>query len=113
MLGLAGKQFGRMQLALNGGAFIDPDPGDGRPRGLEGGFDAELEVTKTWAITAELGAVHFFSGDPAQLVGTAGVTWSVTENLDLSLIGLWGVMGDGDRYGMLFGVSPKFRLWHS
>jgi hypothetical protein len=112
---LVGKRLGRMQLALNAGAFIDPfiDPnsGGGRPRGLEGGVDAELELTKAWSLTAELGTVHFFSGDPAQLVGTAGVTWSATEHLDLSLVGLYGLLGDGDRYGVLFGLSPKFRIW--
>jgi hypothetical protein len=111
-LALLGKRLGRMQLALNAGAFIDPNPGGGRPRGLEGGVDAQLTLTKSWALTAELGAVHFFSGDPAQLVGTAGLTWSVTERLDLSLVGLAGLIGDGDRYGVLFGMSPKFPLWH-
>jgi hypothetical protein len=110
---LVGKRLGRMQLALNGGAFIDPDPGGGRPRGLEGGLDAELELTKRWSLTAELGGVHFFSGDPAQLVGTAGVTLAATEHLDISLVGLYGLMGDGDRYGLLLGLSPKFRLWGS
>jgi hypothetical protein len=110
---LLGKRLGHMQLALNAGAFVDPGPGGGRPRGLEGGLDAQLEFTKHWSLTAELGGVHFFSGDAAQLVGTAGVTWSVSDHLDLSLIGLYGLMGDGDRYGVLLGLSPKFTLWRS
>jgi hypothetical protein len=109
---LIGEHVGPAHIALNAGAFIDPDTGGGRPRGLEGGLDLELDVTKSWSLTGELGAVHFFSPDPAQLVGTAGVTWSPTPRLDLSLVGLYGFFGEGDRYGVLFGVSPKFSLWH-
>jgi len=41
------------------------------------------------------------------------VTWSASESLDLSLVALAGFLSGSDRYGLLLGVSPKFRLFHS
>ena len=106
---LVGRQDGRWHTAINGGAFIDPDGGDGRPRGIEGGFDLAVALGAI-ALTAELGGVHFFSPDPYQLIGTAGIVWSQSEHLDLSLTAVALGLGGGDRYGVLLGVSPKFRL---
>ena len=107
---LAGRHQGRWHLALSGGAFIDPDGGMGRPRGLEGGLDLAIDFGAL-ALTGELGGVHFTSGDADQLVGTAGLSWSVSDALELSVVALVGVLGDGDRYGVLLGISPKLRLW--
>ncbi|HET6280279.1 MAG TPA: hypothetical protein VFH73_04920, partial [Polyangia bacterium] len=108
---LVAKHAGRWHTAVNGGAFIDPDAGDGRPRGLEGGIDLAVDFGAI-SVTAELGGVHFFSPDPYQLIGTAGVTWSQSERLDLSLTAVAIGLGGGDRYGVLLGVSPKVGLWH-
>jgi hypothetical protein len=108
---LVGKHDGRWHAALNGGGFVDPDGGGGRPRGIEGGVDLGVDLGAL-SLTAELGGVKFFSTDPAQLVATAGVTWSVTERLDLSVVGLGGFLNGGDRYGVLLGISPKVSLWH-
>jgi hypothetical protein len=105
-----GKQDGRWHLALNGGGFVDPDTGAGRPRGLEGGLDLGVDFGAL-SLTAELGGVKFFSGDPAQLVGTTGVTWSASDRVDLSLVALGGFFHGGDHYGLLFGVSPKVTFW--
>jgi hypothetical protein len=110
LLLLVAKHAGRWHTALNLGAFVDPDGGDGRPRGLEGGLDLAVDLG-AFALTAELGGVHFFSPDPYQLIGTAGIVWSQGERLDLSLTAVALGLGGGDRYGVLLGVSPKFRLW--
>ena len=48
----------------------------------------------------------------SDLLVTLGPQWSVTPNLDISLIGLLGFLAGSDRYGVLLGVSPKFRLFH-
>jgi hypothetical protein len=109
---LVAKHTGRWHIVLNGGGFIDPDGGDGRPLGLEGGIDLAIDFGAI-ALTAELGGVHFFSADPYQVVGTAGITWSQSERLDLSLTAVVIGIGGGDRYGVLLGVSPKFGPWHN
>jgi hypothetical protein len=51
------------------------------------------------------------SSDPDQLQATLGFVWSVRPTLDLSLTGLVGSLSGGDRYGLLFGISPKVRLF--
>ena len=111
---LIGLRRGRTHAVLDLGVFVDPAPeaGAARPRGLEGGIDLDIDLDRAghWSLTAELGAVHFLSPDPHQLVSTAGVAWAPTERLELSVVALAGLLATGDRYGLLFGVSPKFRL---
>ena len=55
--------------------------------------------------------VAYATGEAHQLHVTAGLQWAVSEALDVSLIGLVGVPPGDDRYGVLLGFSPKFRLW--
>ena len=108
---LAALRAGPMTLAFNGGGFLEPRPDSGpAPSGLEAGLDLDLDFTERWGMTGELGGVRFFTSDPTQLFLTAGVTFSPTPMLELSLVGLYGLHG-GDRYGALVGVSPKVRLW--
>jgi len=92
------------------GGFADPRLPDGsRATAIEGGLDfsQDLDTRGRFAFTSELGAVRFFSGDPAQLTLSAGGAYSPRPWLDLSLVVLAGLLGGSDRYGMLFGVSPK------
>jgi hypothetical protein len=114
-LALVGTAIARMHLVWNAGGFIDPapDPGSGRPSGLELGVDMDLDLdaADTFSLEGGLSAVHFVSHDPAQLLATAGIVWSPIDALDLSLLGLVGFLQGSDRYGVLLGVSPKLRLF--
>jgi hypothetical protein len=110
---LAGHTWGESHVVLNAGGLVDPGAqvSSGRPVSLEGGLDLDLHFGKSpFSITGEFAAVHFFSADDDQLNVTGGVTYGVTDELDLSIVGLVGFLG-GDRAGVLFGVSPKFALW--
>src|SRR5262249_38913701 len=94
----------RMQLVLNAGGLVDPSS-DGslrRTTALEGGFDASLDLDAqgTWSIVGEIGGVRFFSGEEPQAHATLGVSWAVTDSLDLSLVGLLGFLSSGDRGGV-------------
>jgi hypothetical protein len=112
VVALGALRVGPMQLALNLGGFLEPRPEMGAtPRGLEGGLDLNVDLTEIWALTGELAAVRFFNGDSTQYSATAGITWSSGERLELSIVGLVGAGGAADRYGIMFGVSPKVRLW--
>jgi hypothetical protein len=112
---LIARVIGKTHLVLNSGAFIDPRPApdSGRPIGIELGLDLDrdLDAQGTFSLTAELSGVKFVSSDPRQLLATAGITWSVTESLDLSLVGLVGFFEGSDRYGALLGLSPKIHLF--
>jgi hypothetical protein len=112
VVALAGARAGRWHLALNLGAFIDPASDGGRPHGLEGGLDVDLDLDPrgTWSLTGELGGVRFWSPDLHQLVATAGVAWAATQNLELSATGLFGFLDGGDKAAILLGVSPKLSL---
>jgi hypothetical protein len=116
-LALLGIVRRRVHLALNVGGFADPAPDatSPRPRGFETGLDISVDLGSDgrFALTGELSAVRFLSADPAQLLATSGLTWSVLPFVDLSVVGVWGVLNGSDRYGVLFGASPKMRLFGS
>ena len=111
---LFGYVYHRLHTVLNAGGFVDPAPDEmsGRPIGIELGLDLELDLDdiNRFSLTGEVSGVAFVSDDPGQLLATAGLTWSVTRSLDLSVVGLWGFLAGSDRYGALLGVSPKFRF---
>ena len=110
---LIGNVLGPLHTVLNLGAFADPAPDatSGRPLGIETGLDFELDLDdiNRFSLTGEVSGVRFISDDPHQLLATAGFKWAVSRSLDLSVVGLWGFLAGSDRYGVLFGVSPK--LW--
>jgi hypothetical protein len=112
---LLGYVFHHLHTVLNAGGFIDPAPDamSGRPIGIELGLDLDFDLDDIdrFSLTGELSGVAFVSNDPHQLLATSGFTWSVTKSLDLSVVGLWGFLAGSDRYGVLLGVSPKFRFW--
>lgn len=114
---LVGGAIHHFHAVLNAGGFVEPAPaaGAGRPAGIEVGLDIEqgLDAAERYSLTAELSGVRFVSDDPHQLLATAGFTWSVLETLDLSVTGLWGFLNGSDKYGLLLGVSPKFRMFGS
>jgi len=110
---LFGRKAGGWHAIVNGGALVDPRAsGGGRPSGVEGGLDLQIDlVPDRWAVLGELGGIYFVSADDHQLAATAGIQYSVTEQLDLSLVALVGLLPGSDPYGLLFGVSPKLALW--
>lgn len=113
----------RTHLAFNLGAFVDPRVGVGsggsgagsRPAGIEVGLDLARDIgpSDRFTVTAELGAVHFLSGDPDQLMATAGLAFAPRDELALSLVGLGGLRGGGDRYGLLLGLSGTLRVFRA
>jgi len=114
-LGLVGRTVRRAHVVMNLGGFVDPGTDDARrrPVAIEGGFDVELDLDAegVWSLTGELGGVAFLSGEDHQGHATGGVTWSATPSLDLSLVGLLGLFGGGDRAGVLLGVTPRFAIF--
>lgn len=104
----------RVQVVLNGGGLLDPRDGDGgRPFGVEGGVDLNVQLDQAghFALLGEAGGVSFRSGDPAQLVVTAGLAFDPRDDLEISLVALAGLLEGSDRYGVLVGISPKLSLF--
>jgi hypothetical protein len=110
---LVGRTWSESHLVLNVGGLVDPGGqiSAQRPIAVEGGVDLDLHFgSSPFSVTGELAGVHFFSDDEDQINVTAGVTFGASDNLDLSLIALAGLLA-GDRAGVLLGVSPKFALF--
>ena len=114
-LALLGLRIHQTQLVLNLGGLLDPAPDSvtQRPSGPELGLDINqgLDAAGHWALTGEISAITYTSPDPYQFTTTAGITWSPTEDLDLSIVGVRGWLDGGDQWGVLLGISPKFHLW--
>jgi hypothetical protein len=114
-LTLLGYRYHQTYLILNFGGLHNPaaSANTPSPSGPEMGLDLDhpLDQAGHWALIAQIGAVVYTSPDPDQLTTTAGIAWRPNENLELSIVGLYGWLSGGDRYGVLFGFSPKFRLW--
>jgi hypothetical protein len=112
---LTGTRARPLTFALNVGGFVDPAPDamSYRPWGAEAGVDIEIDLGKSdqLTLTGELAGILFGSADANQLHATAGLSWSVSPNLDLSVVGLVGLLPGGDRYGFLVGAEPKLRLF--
>ena len=112
---IAGGMVGRLTAVLNFGGFVDPapDPTSGRQIGVELGIDLQFKLDHhdRFGLTGELAGTRFVSSDPDQLQATLGFVWSVLPTLDLSITGLVGSLSGGDRYGVLFGISPKLQLF--
>jgi hypothetical protein len=112
---LLGTTYRHLAAVWNVGSFADPMPrGEStRPRGIELGVDVNigLDAQETWTINCGVSHVRFWSHDANQLLTAAGVTWSVSPMLDLSALGVVGLMHGGDRAGLLLGVAPKLRLF--
>jgi hypothetical protein len=112
---LFGRTIRSTHLALNVGGLVDPgaEVSRKRPIGVEMGLDVDQDLGPdgTFSLLGEIGGIHWFTGDPDQLQVTAGIQWSPSDLLDLSLGAMVGLPPGSDRYAVLLGVSPKVRLW--
>ena len=112
---LLGRTIRTTHLVLNVGGLVDPgaEVSRRRPIGVEMGLDLDQDLGRdsAFSILAEVGGIHWFTGDPDQLQVTAGLQWSPSDYLDVSLSGMVGLPPGSDRFAMLLGLSPKARLW--
>jgi len=112
-----GGRIQNLNAVVNLGGFIEPaqDATSSRQVGVEAGIDlqAQIDAQNRFQWTGELATAYFISNDPKQLHATTGITWSATPNLDLSVVGVLGFFAGDDRYGVLFGISPKLRMFEA
>ncbi len=119
-LGLEGLFLGAFHgggtfITLSAGGLVDPGTDDdgGRPHGFEGGIDIAraLDATGRWSVHGQIGGVYFRSDDPQQLAASLGIACAPTEAVEFSVTALGGLLSGSDRYGVLLGIAPKWRLW--
>ncbi len=116
-LGLLGYTVGGTQIALNAGYAIEPGAavGSGRPSAFQAGLDLcqPLRLHSRFALLGELAAVRYVSPDPYEFNVSAGLAYTQSDNLSLSLslIALAGRLPNGDHVAVLLGISPSFALF--
>jgi hypothetical protein len=110
-LALFGWSWRRLHAVLNAGFLIEPGGAisSQRPSGALFGIDlvVDLDDKARFALTSELGGTALASGGPGEAHQTLGLLWSPVRTLSLSLVLLEGLFPNGDRAGVLLGVSPK------
>ena len=114
LLVLGGSLQG-VNAVLNLGGFIEPEQ-DGVATASSASRRASISrcswiAQNRFQWTGELATAYFISPDPNQLHATTGITWSASPNLDLSVVGVLGFLAGDDRYGVLFGIEPKLRMF--
>jgi hypothetical protein len=118
-LAIAGRSAGKVHVFAQAGTLIDPAEQVRdhrrlvRPFGIEGGLDLDLDLDDhdTWSLTGELGGIHYISPHRDQLHVAGGPSVQVSSWLELSLIGLFGILPGGDRVGVLLGANSRFALF--
>ena len=84
---LFGHTWGENHAVVNLGGLVDPGAAisRGRPIGMEGGVDLDLDLgVAHLSAQGELGGIRYFSADRHELHATAGLTWAANDNLDIS-----------------------------
>ena len=117
-LALLGFTAPRTHVVFNVGGYLDPAQpisasDTARPLALQLGADVQVDLTRDGkiALHAEVSGVRSFAVDPDQCVLAAGIVYSPSDALDLSVLALFGVLPGHEHSGALAGVSPKLRLW--
>lgn len=116
-LAIIGRSGERLHVFIQAGTLVDPANSSpttrSRPTGVEGGIDLDLDLDarEVWSLKSELGGVKFFSAHPDQLHLTGGPAVWALPWLELSLVGIVGLLPGGDRFGMLFGGASRFRAF--
>ena len=116
---IVGRTTGRMHVFFQAGTIVDPlEPVPGRARpvrpvGVEGGIAADLDLDEkgVWSLTGELGGIKYLSPQLDQFHVAGGPQLQVTPWLDVSIVGLLGVLSGGDRLGIFLGADTRFKVF--
>lgn len=111
---LLGRTWPGQHMVLNVGGFVDPrDDGQPRARGVEAGIDVDYDLTRGGGLSllGELGGTRSLRDDDHQLHATMGLSWAATDALTISTIGFVGLLPSNERFGLMLGVTPNWRLW--
>lgn len=108
---LLGRTVRSTTLVLNAGFLADARTADApHAMALEVGADLTHAISPAWSVLGELSLQRFFTSDPHHLEATLGLA-RTSRWIDVSVIGLVGLLSPGDRFGVLVGLSPKLRLF--
>lgn len=114
-LGLFGWSNGPFHIVLNGGFVMDPRISipEGHPVGALFGVDTvvDLDSRGLFSLTHEIGGSVLASGH-GEAHQTIGLAWQpYRDRLQFSAVFLTGIVANGDRGAILFGVSPKIDVF--
>jgi hypothetical protein len=110
---LLGRVWPALQLVLNTGFIYDAATRETSHRaiGVELGLDVVQPIGHDFSLLYEFSTVKQTSDDPDQLYVTFGLQRDLGDRFALSAIAYYGFLQEGDRVGVLLGISPKVKLF--
>jgi hypothetical protein len=95
--------------------FLDPGPrilGSHSQSVVTGvDFELDLDARSTWSVMAAFAAAYYRTHEPTEMTLAAGAAVDVSKVWTLNAMVLGGILPGEDRLALLFGASPRFRLW--
>jgi hypothetical protein len=114
-LALLGFNERRVHAVLNAGGFVDPGPEitQGQQKSVVSGLDLsiDLDAKSVWEFDAEMAYAYYLSPDPNELAASAGASYDVSQNLEISITTIVGFLSGYDRFAILMGATPKIDLF--
>jgi hypothetical protein len=74
-------------------------------------LDLAFALSDRWNLLGEVGSSLYTSPDPHDHSASIGAEFSPIASLRLSAVAVGGVTTTGQRAGLLFGITPKLRLF--
>jgi len=110
-VGLIGGGTKTLHAVLNLGSTIDAAQSASINFGVD--LEYEFELRHKWSLMGEIAGAHYFGGQPDanQLLLLVGFGAEISEDLELSLLALTGPAFEGDRLGLLAGITYDHNLW--
>ena len=115
-LALVGIDVLDLKVVFNTGMLADPRPLPGAPRpvGILAGIDVQKPIDcGYYTLIGGVSTVRYLTDYPHQLLTTAGFQMTPSKHLNISAVVFGGLLGGGDKYGVLLGLSPKMRIFGS
>lgn len=108
-LALIGGGTRRLHGVVNLGTQLDRE----QPAALLYGLDLGLVADKPgkWSVLGQVAGAFVLGHGQHQLLTNVGVSYEISEALELSVLGITGPAYRGDRLGILAGLTSDFSIW--
>lgn len=97
----------KFHIVANLGSTADIEQALAFNYGVSAGYEFDSKVS----IVGQVAGVYYFQRDTDQLLLLVGVSRALTEELEIELLALGGPVYDGDRIGLLVGMTYRTGLW--
>jgi hypothetical protein len=109
-LALIGGGSKNLHAVVNLGSTVDASQSPSINYGID--LEYEFELRHKWSLIGEIAGAHYFGDDaPDVLLLDVGFGAELSDDLELELMVLTGPVFQGDRFGLMAGVTWDHDLW--